>query len=71
MTSTQKQSIVEYIKDNASKINSSPQEHNETLNLKIELEKALAIQDYLLKHGYNDEDINNSIKQLRNQLKIE
>jgi hypothetical protein len=59
MTSTQKQSIVEYIKDNDSKIHLSPQEHNETLNLKIELEKALAIQDYLLKHGYNDEDINN------------
>lgn len=71
MSSTKKQSIIEYIIENASNINSTPEEFNERLNLKIELEKALAIQDYLLRHGHNDENINDLIKNLRNQLKIE
>lgn len=39
-----------------------------TNTTEIELQKQLAIQDYLLNHGANDENVNDKIKHLKSQL---
>lgn len=45
-----------------------PEEVVKEFELKIELEKQLAIQDWLLDHGNNDEKVNEKIRTLNRKI---